>query len=131
MLNVKFIREVWIPKLRGGEIKQGCCYLHIKDIRGQHSMCCMGVAYDATPNKKWLSAGVNTQAYITHWGSSTGYLDDETRKLIGLEGWHEKTLVDLNDSQKKDFNHIADVLEEWCKEQENTEKYDRIAAGLV
>jgi hypothetical protein len=123
VLNIPFIRESWIPKLRSGEIKQGNTYLHKKNTETDESaMCCLGVAYEAIPDKQWIpyehwhEDGSTT--YITQPGCNTGYLDVKTKEFIGITHDHERILVDLNDNQKKDFNHIADVLESWCNLQE-------------
>jgi hypothetical protein len=126
MLNIPFIRESWIPKLRSGEIKQGDTYLHKSNtVTNESTMCCLGVAYDVMPDKRWIPYGYwnseNSTTYITGPGCNTGYLDMKTKAFIGITHDHEKRLVDLNDNQKKDFNHIADVLESWCAEQERLE----------
>jgi hypothetical protein len=112
------IKDAWVAALRSGTYKQGSCYL--RDIKD--NFCCLGVLcdlYAAEHGVDWfIGCDKNTYAFgddeatavlprcVMEWA---GMKTCEGR--IGMPGYHNHSLMVLNDYGDHDFSAIADVIE--------------------
>lgn len=128
--DVAFIRDRWIPALRGGTYRQGSRALHQGD-----TFCCLGVAVDllmqAGEMPGWTDDPENGEAVIPLADGSveSGFLPPAVAARLGLahdgghldgEGWEiggrrYVSLADANDDGAT-FAEIADTLDVWCDE---------------
>lgn len=110
----KQLRDKWVAALRSGEYKQTTGSLRDTDENNQHLYCCLGVLCDVIDPTKWTVSG----HYIFENGTKKGgSLSAEVSCKLGLsalvvEGATiEDTLVEMNDTDRKSFDEIADFIE--------------------
>jgi len=99
-------RKDWIEALRSGKFKQDGGTLVYKDGSGQKYFCCLGVACEI--------AEVEKEAGSYHFvldDDQRLYLPSAVNKMLNLSFEDEKLLAHYNDSEKKSFNEIADIIE--------------------
>jgi hypothetical protein len=99
-------KKLWLEALRSGEFKQGQKCLR-SFSNGEPLHCCLGVLVEV----------VERDTKDTVWEYSD-WLEDGHPSLQVQEivGWKDldaiSTCVDLNDVEKKDFDFIADYIEQ-------------------
>lgn len=98
----KEFKKKWLEALRSGDYKQGTSILKNND-----RYCCLGVACSVAGYERTLDS------------YKTGYIDDKRRfknvpEILkgGFENPITSELMDMNDSYDKNFNEIADWIEE-------------------
>lgn len=99
----KELKEKWIKALRSGEYKQG------KDcLRSNDNYCCLGVLCDIIDSNSWVhdenSGLIKFNSGVRLWYTHAPYEKIDWVKQVSL--------MDLNDSQSKNFDEIADWIEE-------------------
>lgn len=102
------IKQRWVAALRSGEYKQGTGILHRDD-----KYCCLGVLCDLHAKEtdgEWTTYDDWTYSYL----NSVGLLPRTVCAWSGIdyELPNENELIALNDTKGKDFNEIADFIEE-------------------
>jgi len=101
------IKELWIEALRSGQYKQG----HNR-LRTNNRYCCLGVLCDIVGPLLWNQT-INGRAYGIDRDSSEGILPRFLGLGVGLTSEETQlVLADLNDAESKDFNKIADWIQE-------------------
>lgn len=120
------IRQQWLDKLRGGEVKQAQGTLRNYD----NSMCCLGVLLDVAHPGMW------SEKPVSYYGKSCyahelatpdhGMLNSKTRIALGLDSGSflnideaAHILVKMNDGGTS-FAEIADWIEANIKVDEAT-----------
>jgi hypothetical protein len=111
------IKQQWVDALRSGEYKQGYGMLH----PDSNTFCCLGVLCDLHRKE---SNGVWTKKEIGMIGEQFFYQDVRSYLPTGVCGWagldftqmvyhgsDQSPLPYLNDVDKLDFEHIADLIE--------------------
>lgn len=109
----KTIKNRWVTALRSGGYEQGAgCLTRNKKF------CCLGVLCDLAVKDGIISAVEDDQDgdVIVYYGEDMALLPQEVMKWAGLTtiGPHigpNTTLTHMNDSQRYDFNTIADAIE--------------------
>lgn len=106
-------KRIWVEALRSGDYKQTSSYL--KTSKG---MCCLGVYADAVEHVEWFP----TDEVFSETEKDQSLIDgpfsfNNGNCVTSIPGdWVDRKatrhLIDLNDIQKKDFNAIADWVEE-------------------
>lgn len=109
------IKKRWLEALRSGEYKQGRGHLRQYE-RGEHTYCCLGVLCDLYVQEKrnmWYEDLEHSNVSELHnvdelppdvvvdWAD----LPESDPQLNGL------AISSWNDSHKKDFKYIADLIE--------------------
>lgn len=104
------LRDAWVAALRSGEYKQGQHGLRSGDYH-----CCLGVLCEIHPNVTGKPDAEGTYFYSIE-GDPNEYCTTLPRTLSNNEGLLlsdiQSSLINLNDNQAKDFNEIADWIEE-------------------
>lgn len=97
------IKKKWVEALRSGLYKQGTGRLRCND-----NYCCLGVLCDITDKSKWRMT-----EYNFYYGSQFCHsaYPSETKKF-GLSKSEVEHLIYLNDAENRDFNQIANYIEE-------------------
>lgn len=98
------VKVNWLEALRSGKYKQGQCRLRQKD----GSLCCLGVLCDVLDPNGWD----DDDQYGYRWGwdvKSAAEVPSAVQKEIGLPG--QSTLMEMNDTEGKTFEQIADWIE--------------------
>lgn len=112
----KEIKIRWIEALRSGKYKQ-----HTQQLRYKDNYCCLGVLLDVTKNETngfWSANGLfnyknnNYAACISYPLITDIELDDKL----------QCKLIEMNDSEGKTFNQIADFLEKTIGETGETDE---------
>jgi hypothetical protein len=106
------VKRLWVNALRSGKFKQDAGYLNTEE-----GYCCMGVLCEISPFEKHWSDELN----VYGWGKDYAVLPKKIMKWAGLiinnpiikeEGEHLITASYANDALGKDFNTIADWIEQ-------------------
>jgi hypothetical protein len=107
MTQQKLIQE-WLKNLRSGKYKQGQLYLNVND----QYHCCLGVLCET-----YIEQG-GKLAKDGHPGGVCRYDEEYTTNLpsvindfLDFTIPFTETLMEMNDSQAKNFNEIADYIE--------------------
>lgn len=98
-------RKKWVTALRSGKYKQGSRMLY-KDT--DNSFCCLGVAA--------CELGIKLKDVCG--GYLIGHLNPKIANVavrLGLNLREHDRLINMNDIDQKDFNQIADWIEENLK----------------
>lgn len=126
------IKAEWLAALRSGNYTQTNGALRREDKAGGASFCCLGVLCDVLSKDGRISF-VQDPGYddLRHYGAGTDNfgnavegssfsLPDLVCELVGIstdageyvdDDGNYRTLIGLNDSHKKTFEQIADVIE--------------------
>lgn len=115
------LKTKWVNALRSDEYKQGRSRL--VQGKGDHqAFCCLGVLcevagfdrvkpVDANAAEMYVNY-VNPYARQGEYDKLTTSLDDDALKGLGMTADQQETLVTMNDLQNRNFNEIADWVEE-------------------
>lgn len=121
------LKAKWLAALRSATYGQ--CQGALR--RQPQGFCCLGVLLDVSGAGDWKSVGVRGSGYE---GDEEKYVlrepfqreDDDGsvvdvtevegelstyRRALGLSGYHEGKLIEMNDQLKWNFNQIADWIE--------------------
>lgn len=98
------LKENWIKALRSGKYIQTSNYLRVND-----GYCCLGVLCDVLDPKRW---GEKDDYGVTHYSSCRSELNFDLLTDVKLPGKIQTKLIDMNDIFRKNFNEIADWIEE-------------------
>ena len=108
-------RKKWIEALESGDYTQARGYL-----RNGNSYCCLGVACDISGMGKWLKVndeeGHNYYVYqMDEVNHESSILPKEVADWLGIDkqGYFKdfsRSLLQVNDSQKKNFKQIASMV---------------------
>lgn len=113
------LKAKWVKALRSGRYKQGKNALRKRTEDGKLEYCCIGVLanvcgthWRADPDALTPGSFVPTNKEVrlntkSEWDDHTEYIDYSV-----LPKNLQKKLVDLNDTDNKDFDQIADWIEE-------------------
>lgn len=102
----KGIKRRWIRALRSGRYKQAR-----RKLRGDNGYCCLGVLCDISGKGNWRELNTGCWVYDYRGLSSSAYPCEEIRKSIGLRSVEMEELISMNDSEKTNFDTIADWIE--------------------
>lgn len=117
------VKKQWIEALRSGKYEQGTAYLRKND---RH--CCLGVLCDISGLGEWKEDGLlGGDAYVTNSYATSKALPPAVMEWAGLltanpyigkvlQHGRVGSLAEYNDGiwvEKKDFNGIADLIEEY------------------
>lgn len=110
--TVKEVYELWLEALRSGKYKQVGGALKDRLATGKMGFCCLGVLCDLAAKDggdKWETSesGGNT----IYYKDESGQLPNVMRKFLKITKNQQAKLVDMNDSEGKKFNDIADYIE--------------------
>ena len=96
----KKIKKLWVKALRSGKYKQTTGVLN-KKVSGKNRYCCLGVL----------------RVFVTH--NNSGNTDEEEELLsvdflknCGLTAEQQTSCAIMNDTERKTFSEIADVIEQ-------------------
>jgi len=101
-------KDKWLKALRSGKFQQGVCRLHDKET---NKYCCLGVACRIThPRKDLLDVSVISidSKDIKVPNFLKGDINENNKNYSPIV----KILTHLNDIDEKNFNQIADWIEE-------------------
>jgi hypothetical protein len=125
-MNIKWIRDTWLPALRSGRYTQGKGRLR-QNVDGIDQFCCLGVACDLTNFGDWSLEEIEmtdttTDTGYIYAGSSIYLPSKAVKNFLDLESGYRKpldvhTLAERNDSGDS-FDEIADYIEAVCDEFE-------------
>ena len=92
--------KAWVAALRSGEYAQtiGQMYRSVESLKGPEGYCCLGVA------NKIFELGKDDYA-------ATLTTSDENCDFVLIPGSLQRELYGLNDTERKSFEEIADVIE--------------------
>lgn len=99
------VYQLWINALRSGKYKQTDGELKGLLNKGQPVFCCLGVVCDLAAKdggEKW--DGI-------HYKDENEKLPEQIRKFLKMTTTQHNKLIEMNDSQSKKFNEIADYIE--------------------
>ena len=110
----KDVMQKWVKALRSGKYKQAT-----EQLKDGNSYCCLGVLCDISKQGKWYGAG-----YEVNEEFDDAKLPVAIRKWAGIKVRSangnipsvKKSLVHFNDTAKKNFKEIADIIEKNYKE---------------
>jgi len=109
------IKKIWVEALRSGKYKQGQKYL-CRTINGEDRFCCLGVlaheCVDGYWSKKWGPEEMVVWNLVSNDSKCSVDLSEELLIKLGISAFEQDKLVNLNDNLGKDFNQIADWIEE-------------------
>lgn len=130
-MNIE-LRTEWCDALRSGMYKQGKSVLCNKEDPEKPTYCCLGVLADILVKKDVLKIvpapeevqALNHNKHAVYYSSThpdhdqarcSGSLPTEVALAIGLADAdstrdHQSRLINLNDTQQKSFEHIADYI---------------------
>lgn len=105
------IKAEWVAALRSGKYKQTTGIL-----RDDEGFCCLGVLCDLVKDRVGLYWTCPEDYYEAQMmGYSNGQLPGKVYRFAGLDSAipyvDGRSLVYLNDTQRWDFNAIADAIE--------------------
>jgi hypothetical protein len=114
---IKRIKDLWVKALRSGEYNQAQESLYVKR---ENAYCCMGVLCDLYTKEtglQWVNTCELLPEEVQEWAEL--YSDNPKTREPGLDSSgqyqsylnKEATLAYLNDSMKKNFNEIADIID--------------------
>lgn len=132
-VGADWIRDEWIPALRGGEYTQGKHTLHaIED--GKHTFCCLGVACDIRQIESDVREGdmgiIHEYTYMgtRQLGALPKALADEIGitidGIVSMKGDTDKytCLTQMNDGGES-FDQIADIIEACIDPDDDTYRF--------
>jgi hypothetical protein len=100
-MNDQELKAKWVEALRSGEYRQTTGHL-----KTENGYCCLGVLADIVDSSAWHRR--NGQWY---WNTGECLLPYSTQDYLNI-GDATDTLMDMNDSQDKSFDEIADYIEQ-------------------
>lgn len=95
-------KRIWVEALRSGNYKQNRNYL-----KTPNGMCCLGVYADAVERVEWQPNETFDEPFSFCCGT---YITGLPKNWIDEKA--VRHLIKLNDVTQKDFNAIADWIEE-------------------
>ncbi len=113
------IKEQWVRALRSGKYEQTNGIL-CEEKNGKEGFCCLGVLFDIAGGE----VGGEWKKFENVWGNARWHakVDDETnsgfvpikfKQFVKLSQKAQNRLVELNDTNGKSFNEIADWIEKY------------------
>lgn len=102
----KELLDKWCVALRSGEYPQTCGALRNKD-----GYCCLGVFLDVVDPEGWLDGDPLRIGGDLHRLGNENELLAATCHPLGLSLYHERELIDRNDTRGDSFVEIADYIE--------------------
>lgn len=115
------IKQLWIAKLRSGEIKQTKGELTRRQPDGSLQCCCLGVLCEQAAEKGVVKRAIDADGVISYRapGDSRGdasVLPKAVMEWAGIDNpygrYGDEYLIVDNDSRKKSFGEIASIIEE-------------------
>lgn len=112
------VAKEWIKELRSGNYKQGRGTLR----NAKNECCCLGVLCDLMEGTEWTYDEPFGRYYI---GASTAIVPPHIAKWAGMkfsngnyrgDDNYSTSLVFANDTGRKSFKEIADIIEKHWKE---------------
>jgi hypothetical protein len=117
------LRDKWITALRSGQYQQGQSYL-----KSNGAYCCLGVLCEiagheaAEHSPDGIVGFLTTHAYPDDEPASefagpdgreesTATLSHRMLEELGLTGFNQDDLIEMNDTEAKNFDEIADWIE--------------------
>lgn len=97
----------WLTALRSGKYSQAR-----EALKKGDSFCCLGVLCDVANPTAWVE---------DYWESGDMQSEGNDRppieliEQVGLRDGDMEVLIELNDGDREDFAHIADIIEEMIK----------------
>jgi hypothetical protein len=101
------VKKAWIEALKSGRYKQGQQRLR---STSEH-FCCLGVLADLIDPNAWEYSCIGYYI-VSHDTALDASLSGEIREPIGLRSEDQEYLIGLNDNDGKNFDEIADWIEE-------------------
>ncbi len=124
-MNAELVTE-WIEELRSGRHRQCVGYL-TRVTGGVKKHCCLGVLSEILVNrgeataKPWDTMGTylgySYKDDPAHYDHTSSLPDPVFGPILG-DTDRQAELIKMNDEQGRDFNAIADRLEEWLREDQ-------------
>lgn len=128
-VNIAANRQAWITALESGEFTQGRGKLRMSkndgEPRGIIKHCCLGVGCEVfrreTGRGVWEGNGFTAADPKGSDGTYTGLglMPREVMDYFGLSNREQDRLVHANDTQRLNFNQIANLIDENTLELEN------------
>ena len=109
----KELKDKWLQALRSGEYRQTTELLRDVDFADVPGFCCLGVLGDVCGLAVWHESGalvLEDEVYDTEY-------DAKALALLGLDEDTQNDLINLNDTQRADFNEIANWIEANVEEE--------------
>jgi hypothetical protein len=106
----KEIKQLWINKLRSGEYEQGGGQLVIGEGE-KEKYCCIGVLCEVLVDKGVLEKEYELNRPVDGGQTLVFSLTSPRREELGISDEQEGALIQMNDSDGKDFHEIADYIE--------------------
>lgn len=100
------IKKAWLEALRSGKYVQGHQALRTADSR----YCCLGVLCDVVNPNDWHSSGPFAWTYGVE--GDIGVTPKALRTDVQLDADAENKLINMNDVDGADFEHIAQYIEQ-------------------
>ena len=102
-------RAAWIAALKSGEYRQGFGFLHNKDL---NVFCCLGVGCDLMIKRGVEEFTSFTSEFKSHveYNGKSGNPPREMQQYFGINTSDVEDLVELNDTEKKTFQEIANFI---------------------
>lgn len=100
------IKKAWLEALRSGKYEQGHQALRTVDSK----FCCLGVLCDIVNPNDWHSNGPFAWTYGFH--GEIGVTPRALRDDVQLDAGAEDKLINMNDVDGADFEHIAQYIEQ-------------------
>ena len=116
-------QQAWVDALRSGDYQQTN-----GTLRRKEAFCVLGVACDVSGVGEWAepardSYGQPFYRYVTKSGQNAGPLPLEVHDFLGLDREAHRILINsvmhLNDSRRRNFNQLADIIEECLNDTES------------
>ena len=102
------LKNEWCEALRSGKYKQ------CKNVLSNgEAYCCLGVLAKVAGLEELPDNSSNRPRFRTHYGVIYDMFPEEYLKELGLREVYQDKLVELNDTKQKNFNEIADYIEEY------------------
>lgn len=102
------VKRAWVEALRSGGYRQAQGRLYDRYSAGY---CCLGVLCDVVDPEGWRSDG----SYVAEFDGETvlmwDVLSDEVLDALGMPEDEAKGLMDMNDTEDRSFDEIADHIE--------------------
>lgn len=118
------IKTEWIKRLKSGDYVQGQERLkRTMEFKGQPecSYCCLGVLCDILQDKglgEWNGDefALDREIFKSNYDYETDYtlegeLSSAALVFVGMNNHEQQALISMNDSEGKDFDAIAEVIQ--------------------
>jgi hypothetical protein len=114
--NKKTIIKKWVAALKSGDYLQGRGKLHYKgrkDGKTVDKFCCLGVLCDLAVKAKIIPEPTSEYSKTFYYSGERFELPISVQRWAGVSSdgrFDGGDLINLNDSKKKTFEQIADII---------------------